>query len=545
MGRRLLVDRLRMRPTGPSVSRRGMLGGLGGLAAVGCATEGKSPVSGDTGVPTPPEGTCGPGSPTAAGDVLSAGASPFEENPFQLGVASGDPLHDRVILWTRLVVEPTDVASSPSASADVIWQLFADEALTVMVQEGMVVATAESAHSVHVDVDGLDSATEYWYRFICGAHESPSGRTRTLPCEDATVEVARIGFATCQNWQSGFYASHRNMAEARLDLVVFLGDYIYEAGTTGEVRDHGAPECFDLEAYRNRHGLYRSDADLQAAHQSAPWMPIWDDHEFDNNSVGGSTDDADVAARRTAAYQAWYEHMPVRRGPVADGSLQIYRAVDFGTLARFVLLDGRQHRDLQPCGDDIGATCDEVFEERTFLGAEQEAWVRTVFETSSEQWMVVANPVVMLPIDLAGSFLNPDQWDGYPSARARFMDTVATHAPGRTVLFSGDIHAAGVGVVPEDPAVYDGPAAIAEVVVPAVSSRFENELAISVGAILAVQAHIGWWDWSVNGWTQATISADAIDVAFWLVDDRTDPVSPVTPARTWRIEAESIVPVET
>ncbi len=159
--------------------------------------------------------------------------------------------------------------------------------------------------------------------------------------------------------------------------------------------------------------------------------------------------------------------------------------------------------------------------------------------------MVVANPVVMLPIDLGGTFLNPDQWDGYPRARARFMSVVAEHAPGRTVLFTGDIHAAGVGVVPEDPAVYDGPPAIAEVVVPATSSRFDNELAATAGALLATQAHIGWWDWSVNGWTQATISADGIDVAFWLVDDATDPASAVTPARTWRIEPDRVAPFET
>ena len=294
---------------------------------------------------------------------------------------------------------------------------------------------------------------------------------------------------------------------------------------TGSVRDHGAPECIDLEAYRNRHGLYRSDADLQAAHQSAPWMPIWDDHEVDNNSVGGASDDGDFAARRAAAYQAWYEHMPVRRAPAADGSLQIYRAVDFGSLARVVLLDGRQYRDIQPCDDEIGATCDEVDDERSFLGAEQEAWVRSVFEESASAWMVVANPVVMLPLDLGGTFLNPDQWDGYPRARARFMDTVAANAPGRTVLFTGDIHAAGVGVVRGVPSVYDGPAAISEVVVPATSSRFENDLADTAGALLSMQEHIGWWDWSVNGWTQATISADGIDIAFWLVDDVTDPAS--------------------
>jgi alkaline phosphatase D len=564
MGRRTLLDRWSPSPSPSRVTRRDVLGGLGGVVAVGCASgnggsktgggdsgdgldsadSGEELPDGDSGEWTDPDGTCSPDSPTAEGDTSGARPSPFPANPFLLGVASGDPLHDRVVLWTRLVVEPTDVAASPSEPADVVWQLFSDAEGTDLLQEGMVETTADMGHSVHVDVDGLESATEYWYRFRCGDHESPLGRTRTLPCADALVDRVRIGFATCQNWLSGFYASHRSLAEAEVDLVVFLGDYIYESGNTGAVRDHGAPECVDLEGYRNRHALYRSDPDLQAAHHSAPWMPIWDDHEVDNNSVGAATDDDAFAARRRAAYQAWYEHMPVRERPESDGSLRIYRSVDFGGLARIVLLDGRQYRDPQPCGDDIGAACEEVGDERTFLGDTQEAWLDDTLRESSASWVLVANPVVMLPIDLGGAFLNPDQWDGYPRARERFLQSVADHAAGRTVLFTGDIHAAGIGYVPEVPSEYESTPAIAEVVVPATSSRFTHDLADTASALLASQPHIGFWDWTVNGWAEAVVGPDGIDVQYWLVDDATNPASEVRGVRRWRIEPDNLLPVE-
>ena len=549
MGRRSLTDRLTGTPVLRRLDRRAFLRGAGGAAAVGCAGSSRkgreSGTQPETGEPwIDPAGSCGPGTPTAGGDPSAAGACPFPADPFGLGVASGDPLHDRVVLWTRLVVDPTDVAASPDDAADVVWELAADPDFESILQEGLVVARAEGAHAVHVDVDGLESETEYWFRFRCGSFESPVGRARTLPCPDALPEVVRLGFATCQNWLSGFYASHRSLAEAQLDLVVFLGDYIYEAGDVGAVRDHGAPECTDLEGYRNRHGLYRSDPDLQAAHASAPWVAIWDDHEVDNNAAGAATDDAAFAERRRVAYQAWYEHMPVRQAPAEDGGLRIHRHLDLGTLARLVLLDGRQHRDLQPCDDVIGSACDEVSEDRTLLGAEQEAWLETTLAGQSADWVLVANPVVMLPIDLGGVFLNPDQWDGYPTARARFLESVAAHASGRTVLFTGDIHAAGAGVVPAAPADYESAPAIAELVVPPTSSRVTLELAGSVGPLLATQAHIEWWDWTVNGWTEAVVRPEGIEAIYWLVDDVTDPASEVRAARRWQVTPGALRPVD-
>ncbi len=550
MGRKSGWERLLWRvPT--DFSRRAVLaGGASWVAACGSGGKrggvgGDSVVrdSADTGEAWPVEGTCGPGTPTAQGSADEATACPFRADPFGLGVASGDPLFDRVILWTRLVEEATDVAGSPSTPADVVWEIARDASFAEIVQTGVVVAVAEAAHSVHVDVDGLDADTVYWYRFRCGPYTSPVGRTKTMPCPDAQPEAFRLGFATCQNWLSGFYAAHRSMAAAEVDLVVFLGDYIYEGGNTGAVRDHGASEPVDLEGYRNRHGLYRADPDLQAAHASAPWMPIWDDHEVDNNLAGAPSDDATMAARRRAAYQAWYEHMPVRQAPGADGSLQIYRSVDVGRLMRLVLVDGRQYRDLQPCDDVIGPRCEEVDEERTLLGAEQEEWLTQMLDENEHDWVVLGNPVVMLPLDLNGAFLNPDQWDGYPLARQRFLDVVARSCAGRCVAFSGDIHAAGTGCVPEAPADYESTPAVAEFVVPPISSRVTIEQADVIGPLLATLPHIEWWDWTVNGWAEAVVTPDSVVTSFYLVDDVENPASEARVARVVRVTPGSLMPV--
>lgn len=547
MGAESLLDRFMPRCQTTAPSRRQLLGSAAGVLALGCGGAGKTGTdSADTGAPADPAGTCGPDAPTPQGDPSTAAESPFDSNPFGLGVASGDPRHDRVIIWTRLVVEATDVAQSPPAPADVVWELATDSAFDNIVQQGMFTTTPERAHAVHVDVDGLESATTYWYRFRCGDHDSPVGRTRTLPCDDARPESVRIGFAVCQNWMAGFYAAYRHMAEQQLDLVVHLGDYIYEAGETGAVRDHGAPECTTLDDYRNRHGLYRSDADLQAAHGSAPWALIWDDHEVDNNHAGAHLDSPDLAQRRAAAYQAWLEHMPVREALTADPSegIVVHGVLDFGRLARVLLLDGRQHRDAQPCGGGIGASCDEVDDERSFLGDEQDAFVDDVVGNNPADWVLVANPVVMLPLDLGGAFLNPDQWDGYPRARDRFLAAVAAGAEGRTVLYTGDIHAGGAGVVPSTPDDYTSAPGVAELVVPPISSRFTDPVADTLGPLLSQQEHIAWWDWTVNGWAEAEVREDAVVTTMYSVTDVTDPASAVTVLKRWTVAPGALMPTE-
>lgn len=550
MGRRTLLDRLA--PPKPGLDRRSFLTlstGAAAAALTGC-TSGKGGDSGDSGrASTDPAGTCGPDDPTASGDISGAGTSPFTADPFGLGVASGDPLHDRVILWTRLVVEPTDATATPDQDVDVIWELATDEGFSDVLQQGLAVASPEHGHSVHVDVDGLDAATTYWYRFRVGDFTSAVGRTRTLPCDDAQVDSVRIGFTTCQRWPSGWYVVQRDMAAQQLDLVISLGDYIYEGGGGGRARDHSLSEPYDVVAYRDRYGLYKSDEDLRALHASAPFMAIWDDHEVDNNHAGLHSQDrgvdaADWAARRFAAYKVWWEHMPVRGEPPTADALRIHRHATFGDLAQVLLLDGRQYRDDQPCNDRIGDRCDETDDDREFLGAEQEAWFEERLQAADTRWVLLANPVVMLPMDFGGVFLNPDQWDGYPTARQRLLDAVAAHASGTTVAFTGDIHASGVGFVPTDPFDTSSEPAIAEFVVPAATSwAGDNEIA-SVGSILGAQAHIEWWDFTMQGWVMAEVSPDRVVARYRLADDVTDPASAVREVRTWAVEHGTPRPAE-
>lgn len=535
-----------------SLDRRELLRlGLGAVTlAAACKGEGA-----DTGADTGEDlaGTCGPEAPTQAGDTSAVADPGWQGDPFQLGVASGDPLHDRVILWTRLCPDPVDVAQTPAEEVELVWELGADPELTEVLQAGVVKASPELAHAVHVDVDGLEPDTVYWYRFRLGEHESPVGRTRTLPCADAALDwfetPFRVAFATCQKYSAGFYAAHRDLAEHQPDLVVFLGDYIYESGGSG-VRDHsdGVDESFALDEYRNRYGLYRSDPDLQASHAAAPWVPTWDDHEVENNYAGsvdsGGTGGAAWDARRAAAYRAWYEHMPVRMAPPEDDSLPLHRSVRVGELLEILVLDGRQHRDPQPCEGQAGQPCEEVWDEdRDFLGPEQEAWVAERLAAGPARWTLFASPVVMLPMDFGGVFVNPDQWDGYPLARQRLLDALDAHGVTDALVFSGDIHASGVGWIPDDPADPSSGPRVTEFVVPAATSGATEDLE-ALGPLLALQEHIDWWDFVGKGWVLAELSAERVTVRYRICEDVRFPETTVSEARVWEVVAGSPGAVE-
>jgi alkaline phosphatase D len=283
------------------------------------------------------------------------------DDPFRLGVASGEPTASSVILWTRLAPDPLAVGGGmPAEPVPVAWQVMADEEgeeWEDVVADGTAVADPADAHALHVDVPGLEPGTWYRYRFVVDPWVSATGRTRTAPAAGATGPLV-VGQASCQDWQDGYYAAHRDLAAAGLDLLVFLGDYIYEAAAApigGEiVRSHDSPEPTTLDEYRARYALYKSDADLQAAHAACPWVLIWDDHEVDNNyAADADQDGGDPEAfrqRRAAAYRAWWEHQPVRL-PAPDGpDLPIFRRLDLGDLATLLLVDGRQYRSDQACG---------------------------------------------------------------------------------------------------------------------------------------------------------------------------------------------------
>ena len=408
---------------GPLIDRRSFLVGLAATAlAAGCSS---SPEEEETGTSLEAEGDVPPD--TAA--ELPPVPPDLPEEVFALGVASGDPLPDSVVLWTRIVSDPlADDGGVPAQPLPVGWEVARDRAFDDVVASGDAVAEPALAHSVHVDASGLEPDTWYWYRFTVGDRTSPVGRTRTAPASGAEVERLRFAFASCQDYEAGHYTAHEHLSREDVDLVLFLGDYIYEHPPgRGGVRRHRSAAPVDLAGYRRRYGEVKADPALQAAHAHAPWLCTWDDHEVEGNYAGGHPGDPDgdeeaFRARREAAYQAWYEHMPVRAAPPDDGGITVHRSLDWGDLARLYLLDGRQHRSDQPCDapGDVGPACAERGDpDRTMLGAEQEAWLEDQLAGSRARWNVVGQQTVLTanPLAAPGTPYNLDQWDGYPAAR--------------------------------------------------------------------------------------------------------------------------------
>lgn len=383
----------------------------------------------------------------------------FAQDPFSLGVASGDPTPYGVVLWTRLAPEPLAEDGSggmPALTVPVRWEVATDERFRRVVRRGRARATPELGHSVHVDVHGLAPGREYFYRFMTGPASSPVGRTKTAPAFGAATGALTFAFASCQNFESGYYAPYEHMAREDLDLVVFLGDYIYEGDATSAIgREHFGSEPRTLAQYRTRHAQYKGDGNLQAAHAAFPWLVTWDDHELDNNWAGEDQDpDAasleEFLARRAAAFQAYYEHMPLRapQKPVASDML-LYRAASFGDLVNFNVLDTRQFRSDQvacnPANSNADGYCAAALDPaRTILGDTQEQWLQRNLSGAQAKWNVLANQVVFAErMEAAGLAGGGDSWDGYVADRASLVDLFAGKqgpAPSNPVVITGDIH---------------------------------------------------------------------------------------------------------
>jgi len=376
---------------------------------------------------------------------------PFQADPFSLGVASGDPSPDGFVLWTRLAPDPLNGGGMPRENIEVRWEIAHDESMQKIVRRGSALATPDLAHTVHLEVEGLEPDRWYWYRFHAGNAVSRTGRARTTPALDVTPQQVNFAFASCQHYESGYFNAYRHMLEDDLDAVVHLGDYIYEyAGIDGRVRKHTGPEIQSLDEYRNRYAQYRTDSDLQTAHARFPWIVTWDDHEFDNNCAGDISEEPDVQkasylARRARAYQAYYEHMPLRAASVPKGPfLQLYRSLPFGKLLEFEVLDTRQYRTDQPCGDRNRPPCDGVFSrDATLLGQQQEQWLMQALKDSHATWNVLAQQVMMARVDRdpkSGIAWSMDQWAGYEVARKRLLKFIEQQSISNPVVLTGDIH---------------------------------------------------------------------------------------------------------
>ena len=374
----------------------------------------------------------------------------FTSYPFTLGVASGEPSPHGMVLWTRLAPDPLNGGGMPPEAVQVEWRVATDETMSQEVQHGTAIASPALGHSVHVETTGLQPAHWYWYQFRVGSELSPVGRTRTAPASRDDVDQFNFAFASCQHYETGFYSAFRHMASEDLQLVVHLGDYIYEgAGRDNRIRKHTGNELDTLVDYRNRYALYKSDPDLQAAHAAFPWLVTWDDHEVDNNYAGESSENNDPVnqflQRRTRAYQAYYEHLPLRQFSMPRGpNMQLYRETAFGNLINFFMLDTRQYRSNQPCGDGSKPRCPETQDPAaTLLGSEQEQWLYTGLDRSSWQWNVLGQQVMMAAVDRApgpDEIYSMDKWNGYEQQRNRVIDYLRKTRPSNPVILTGDIH---------------------------------------------------------------------------------------------------------
>jgi alkaline phosphatase D len=379
---------------------------------------------------------------------------------FLLGIASGEPAPDGAVLWTRLAPDPLHGGGMGPEDVPVRWELAADDRFGRIVRSGTAIASHRLAHSVHLELAGLEPARPYWYRFHALGETSPVGRTRTAPRPQDRPAQLRFAVASCQHYEHGYYTAYRHMAREDLDLVLHLGDYIYENGVSNHplaVRRHLGRETRTLAEYRNRYALYKSDPDLQAAHAAFPWLAVWDDHEVENDYAGAVSEERSEPTaflkRRAAAYQAYFEHMPLSPRMAPRGAdATIYRRRSFGNLVDLLLLDCRQYRSPQACrgpqrwgGQVIGLDCPELRDrQRVILGPVQERWLSAQLAASRANWTVLGQQMLMASLIQPTASGEPgvwsDGWDGYPEARRRLLAQMEQHSDRNFVALGGDIH---------------------------------------------------------------------------------------------------------
>ena len=337
--------------------------------------------------------------------------------------------------------------------------------MSQVVARGQEIAAPELGHSVHVEVEGLEPDRWYFYQFKAGSEVSPIGRTRTTPGNNIMIDKFQFAFASCQHFETGYFTAYEHMLKEPLDLVVHLGDYIYEyEGKEDRVRKHIGKETHSVEDYRQRISQYKMDPALQAMHAAVPWILTWDDHEFDNNYANAISEESGISQesfllRRANAYQAYYEHMPLRKAAIPRGpNMKLYRTVNFGRLLEFDVLDTRQYRSDQPCGDKSGLLCDQAFDPKaTMMGAEQERWLENQLQKSNSRWNVLAQQVMMASIDRQpgeGRRFSVDQWPGYDVSRRRLMEFLGNEKISNPIVLTGDIHSNWVNQLKVD---YDRP----------------------------------------------------------------------------------------
>ena len=502
----------------------------------------------------------------AIGIGLSASlaASPVRSSSgsiFKLGIASGDPWPDGVVLWTRLVrdaVAPD--GGMGEAPVEVVWEVARDERLQDVVRTGVTLAMPEFAHSVHVEVSGLEPGRSYWYRFRAENTESPIGRTRTAPAPGQQVSRLRFAAAACQHWMYGNWAAYHRMADEDLDFVLHLGDYIYEAPSSSQaavrqkVRDVPIDVPKTLADYRRMHSWYKTDPAIQSAHSAFPWIAIWDDHDVENDYAGnqapGRPPTAAFLRQRAAAYQAYWEHMPLRAAqrPLGPDAL-LYRRLVFGDLIDLIMLDERQYRSPLACPPPApqldrsrlvsASECADAFDpKRTMLGLDQESWLaRCLTEPARGRWLLLGQQLMFSPFARmleSGTGLDTDGWGGYAAAHQRIVDLIAARPSRDTVVLGGDIHGFVASNVPARHQDMHPDVVAAHIVCGAISSRLGDHS--NYVASLPNNPHIQFVDAQRHGYTRCTFTRDRASFEFRAVDDIRNPVSGLSTLATFETE---------
>ena len=519
------------------------------------------------------------GAAVSARQSTSAAA---DDDWFRHGVASGDPLPDAVVLWTRVSPSPDATpGSGVGPPIDVQWQVAGDPDFGQIVNQGVVHTGPRRDHTVKLDATGLMPDTTYYYRFVADGHSSRIGRTTTAPDHDTAPRRLRLGVVSCSNWQAGWFSPYRHLARRDdLDAVLHLGDYLYEYGpgeyglgqSNVDVRGHRPKhEMVTLADYRRRHGQYKTDPDLADLHADVPWIVTWDDHETANAAWRGGADNHDASegawpTRKAAARRAYDEWMPVRLSSttaVRDGT-RIYRRLRFGSLAELSMLDLRSYRSQQAARDELEAVDDE---DRTITGEKQLRWLTDGLEHSEAQWKLVGNPVMIAPVLIPplptnvtdaivgvtgllprdGLPYSTDQWDGYQADRLRLVRFLADHGITDTVFLTGDIHSAWASDLPQDAGTYPlSPSVATELVCSSVTSNNLDDIlgtperTTSLAVEAAVQGanrHVRYLDFDRHGFSVLDVTPARVQMDWYAISDRADPHATAAHTASWAVDA--------
>ena len=466
----------------------------------------------------------------------AAGKPVLRDDPFTLGVASGDPRNTGFVIWTRL--------TGIDDAVTVQWELALDNAFRQIVRTGEALAHPHRGHSIHVELDHLLPGRPYFYRFHCQGATSRVGRCATIT---ADPKALRLALTSCQHWEQGWFTAYRDMITNAPDAVVHVGDYIYEKsfGEGPDVRTFGASDPVTLPEYRARYALYRSDPDLSEAHAQLPFIVTWDDHEVENDYAGAQgveTIDADSFFKRcAAAYQAFFEHMPIApRRLLPGGGIQLHRSFRWGSLASLHMLDTRQYRSPQACsrgGAVVGPCAERDDPARSMLGMDQEDWLRRALASDRSQWTLVGQQtlVASLALPQGPDIVYSDIWDGYPAARSRLLDALSQPSVSNPVILSGDVHSFWLNDVYRQSQDQTGPVVANEIVTSCLASRSGPEALFATAKRL--NPHVRFMDNNHSGYALIDLTSNALDVRFRAVSSIANRHAECSTLQTARLQA--------